>query len=339
MELHEEFREYETMWDALQESEMIPKASRPAPEEYFRQITSSREAIINFIKDKIVPYCNNNDFYSAYYLALGKATNKRHTEIAKDPSVNVKAFMNKITAEYGLAIRDVYSIIRTGEVSPKPSRPDNAVASNKIEDTEEDTMLQEPIRSTEYLGFRAGKDNAETYFNRLTNSRALVIQFILEKMAPYSKTIKKFDAGRFYEYAFAKETNLSAPNVSKNNIVNYRAFLNNIKKFGITNKTIATLIRNGVQVKTVESYFTEITSSKESALQFITDRMMPYLETHKVYNNRDAYIFALAKATNAAAMDIDKNPQLNYKAFLAMLATLGVTKTDFYNIIRRKFKD
>lgn len=339
MKLFEEFKEYEIMWDTLQESERIPKASRLTPEEYFRQITSSREAIINFIKDKIVPYCNNNDFYPAYYLALGKATNKRHTEIAKDPSVNVKAFMNKITAEYGLASHDVYSIIRTGEVTPKLSRPDNVVSSNKIEDTEEDTMLQEPIQSTEHVGFKAGKDNAETYFNRLTSSKALVIQFILEKMAPYSKTIKKFDASRFYEYAFAKATNLSAPNVSKNDTVNYRAFLNNIKKFGITNKTIATLIRNGTQVKTVESYFTEITSSKESALQFITDRMTPYLETHKVYNNKDAYIFALAKDTNVAAMDIDKNPQLNYRAFLDKLAALGITKTDFYNIVSHKLKD
>lgn len=115
MKLYEEFKLFENMWDkpTLQET----KAGMPTPEEYFKQITSSLEAISNFVIKEWAPYALAKarfDLSSSYSTALAKVTNGNHIEIGKNSQYNYKAFLRNISSAYGITKKDLINLMKTG---------------------------------------------------------------------------------------------------------------------------------------------------------------------------------------------------------------------------------
>jgi hypothetical protein len=298
VKLYEEFKEYELMWSTLQEDRSRVKANRPTPEKYFELITSSHDAVVNFIREKIAPYFytgRNTDFYPVYYLALGKETNERHTDIVKHTEANVTAFINKIKALYGLNVKDIYSIINLSDKTPRT------------------------------------KLSADELFSKITSTRESAVQFILDEVAPYKETSSKFDAGKFYDSAFGKATTLTYPEVYANNKINYRAFLNSVEKFNLTQKDVVSLIRTGEPTKAVDSYFNEITASRAAAFQFIDTKLLPAIASHGIAYIKNAYTLALARETNVATTNILKDTRVNYSAFINKLKDLSISRNELFN--------
>lgn len=93
------------------------KLEKPSLPEYFHEITSSYENVVNFIKDIVSKYkTHNNGMYMDvfYHTAIATATSSLGAkEVAKDVSYNYQAFLKAIE-KYGLNSKDLRSIYLTG---------------------------------------------------------------------------------------------------------------------------------------------------------------------------------------------------------------------------------
>jgi len=86
---------------------------KPSIMEYFYKITSSREAVIDFVKNELTKYKNTNGYNIAYNAALSKNTTST-ADITTNEKYNYKAFLEAIQ-EHGLNIKDIYAIYNTGQ--------------------------------------------------------------------------------------------------------------------------------------------------------------------------------------------------------------------------------
>ena len=151
--LYEEFSLYENMWEPLDEARTSDKATRLSPVEYFNKITSSLEAAVSFVKEKLAPYVNARqkfDISSCYAMVLAKETSGNHVNIGKDTALNYNAFVDKTSNAYGLLKKDIAHFIKTGELvitqklSNTSAKPSTVVqrSSSDIQ-AEIDQLLQE----------------------------------------------------------------------------------------------------------------------------------------------------------------------------------------------------
>lgn len=81
--------------------------------EYFHKITSSQEAIIDFIKNEMASY-NTEKYNIAYQMAVAKNTTSNQIDVNQNTLYNYRAFLNAIE-EYGFNGKDVSAIYRTGQ--------------------------------------------------------------------------------------------------------------------------------------------------------------------------------------------------------------------------------
>lgn len=81
--------------------------------EYFHKITSSREAVIDFIKNEMAHY-KDKSANGPYHKAVAKNTTTSQADVSLNNLYNYSAFLNAIE-EYGFNYKDVYAIYRTGQ--------------------------------------------------------------------------------------------------------------------------------------------------------------------------------------------------------------------------------
>lgn len=83
------------------------------------------------------------------------------------------------------------------------------------------------------------------YFEKITESREAVENFIKEQLAPAVKARQKFDVSSSYHSVIAKETGASNIEVGRNSQANYAAFKHKLlKSFKMPQKVIHELIRD-----------------------------------------------------------------------------------------------
>ena len=84
--------------------------------EYFHKITSSKEAVINFINNDLIKNIQSTGGYSsAYAKTISKNTTTAFADVSQNDFLyNYKAFLAAIS-EYGFNFKDIASICRTGQ--------------------------------------------------------------------------------------------------------------------------------------------------------------------------------------------------------------------------------
>jgi hypothetical protein len=129
--------------------------------EYFHKITSSREAVIDFIKTEMAGY--NEHVNKAYNLAIAKNTTSSQYEVAASKLYSYPAFLGVIS-EFNLNTKDVAAIYKTGQ--PLPTAQE--VFKEKTKSTE---VVQDFLRqlTAEYPNMPLFKAYA-TWFANNTNA-------------------------------------------------------------------------------------------------------------------------------------------------------------------------
>jgi hypothetical protein len=104
---------------------------KPSVMEYFHKITSSREAVIDFVKNELTGYSNASLRYSA---TVAKHTTSAQLDITANKLYNYKAFLNAIS-EYGLTSKDVAAICKTGQplINAKEAFNEKTKSSDNIQ--------------------------------------------------------------------------------------------------------------------------------------------------------------------------------------------------------------
>lgn len=104
---------------------------KPSIMEYFHKITSSREAVIDFVKNELTKYKRSMGYGAVYTNALTKNTTADRISVFSDEKYNYRAFLDTIL-EYGLNNKDIAAIYETG----KPLLNALAVFNEKISSAE-----------------------------------------------------------------------------------------------------------------------------------------------------------------------------------------------------------
>ncbi len=87
---------------------------KPSIMEYFHKITSSRDAVIDFIKNELTRYKANQDYCNAYNNAIAINTSAASVlDVHQRHEYNYRAFLGAIL-EFGLTAKDVRKIYQTG---------------------------------------------------------------------------------------------------------------------------------------------------------------------------------------------------------------------------------
>jgi hypothetical protein len=92
------------------------RLERPSIMEYFHKITSSREAVINFIQNEMARYNvkAQSPYMHTYSMAIAKNTTSGQLDVKQNNLYNYQAFLNAID-EFGFNNKDVASIYKTGQ--------------------------------------------------------------------------------------------------------------------------------------------------------------------------------------------------------------------------------
>jgi hypothetical protein len=104
----------------LNETSHLTKLAKPTPEEYFKNITQSKEEVIKFLKEKLGPQTKIKpngyfDISSSYARILARETSGNHVEIGKNLNYNYKAFTRE-SSKFGLFASNILNYIKTGEL-------------------------------------------------------------------------------------------------------------------------------------------------------------------------------------------------------------------------------
>jgi hypothetical protein len=325
MNLAEEFKLYENMWIDLQEGSKAAKAAKPTPEDYLKEITKSKEAIISFVVEKMKPYadrstkCEASQFYST---AVAKESNAAYPEIYTNKIANYQAFLQRI-ALFGLSNKHVYELLKTGSYS-SPEYDANFEYTQKSD-----------------------RPSPRDYFEKITCSKEAVLKFIRDKLTIRAKNSSNFNMYSEYYLIIARETNSNITEIIKDPTVNVIAFFNKAAEFGLSRADIHSIITTGdicpshpdrVSFKnykpTPEEYFAEITSSKEAVIQFILEKVLPYAKANERFSMSRFYALALTKETTKSYLELVSDAQVGYKAFLLHAQQVGVTKKDIHTLIK-----
>lgn len=88
------------------------------------------------------------------------------------------------------------------------------------------------------------RNDVANYFEKITESKETVEDFIKELLAPSVKARNRFDVSSSYHYIIAKETLTSHIIIGRDSTVNYNAFIKKLAtEFKLSKKDIHELIR------------------------------------------------------------------------------------------------
>jgi hypothetical protein len=134
MELFEEFKLYENLWDniiveagnnyTLPNRRYDKTINRPSLDQYFNEITGSREAASAFIKNNMAAYTKERGYTpsTSYYVAMSKSTSLANMNVLKlDTKHNYAAFVVALS-NLGITKKDI-RYLWCPESRPMPERP------------------------------------------------------------------------------------------------------------------------------------------------------------------------------------------------------------------------
>lgn len=248
--------------------------------EYFHKITSSREAVIDFIKNEMSRYKATAGCSTAYLNAMAKNSTSSALDIANNEKYNYRAFLTAVL-EYGFNNKDIFSIYRTGQPLPDAQE----VFKEK---TKNITAVQEFVQqiANEHPNTMLGLSYAEWFVN---NTNALKVQHYLTDLEPASVSWRSF-------VKYCKQT------------------------FNITSRDLTAFSKGQLAIAErlpVRELFKNLTSNRKSVLNYI--KIIAEDAVKHNYGSLalaySQYVGRFATDTNYAY--VSKDPKYNYAAWLA----------------------
>lgn len=228
MNLYEEFKLYEKLWD--EGSFPKAKSDKPDPEEFFKVITGSEYAVKKFIKELLAPAVKgraNRDIRSSYHSVIAANTNIDHLRVANNTLCNFNAFLNELQHKFGIDKEELKSRIKNGN-----------------EPTNQNPALKKPRRYGRDLSAppKAERPTPEEYFKEMTSSRDSIVDFIQVHLAPAVAGRVHHNVSGAYYNALAKNTCEVSANVVSNTACNFGAFKKKLEEHSISKEELGTLL-------------------------------------------------------------------------------------------------
>jgi predicted hydrocarbon binding protein len=289
-------------------------------DQYFSEITSSKEAAIKFIENlKQSVKEQGRSLAFAYNRAVAsKVAGVTARTIENDLEHNYNAFIKTISV-YGLNAKDARSICQNGTT----------------------------------------KTNALEAFTEITASQEAVKEFMRGLGQRYAELSCNGNSRMVYRLAYNKWflANTNATAAGSNNIKPEETNWNNFteicwKKFRITTRDLTAFYRNELDVApdehpqdrhwitaqkaakpTLEDYFNSIINDYDSAVFFIKEVLAPYANRRTKPDLASSYYNAMVSKTITTEPEVRKNPQCNYKAFKFAISRLGIDTKELKALI------
>jgi hypothetical protein len=331
MKLHEEFRLWENMWDSTEEQlgedtqeepskkKYAKTINRPSIEQYFKDITSTKQAVIDFITTEFKGYKTKIPSI-IYNMVLSKRTQAGDASIIQyDDAHNYRAFIKSI-AKHGLNAKDIRNLCSVG--APLPNATDIFTEKTSSAEAVQNFMLQLGKEYRDYITANPRQIYNFAYtkwFTTYTNATS----------TGWSKGLYNLNPETVSWDRFVKVCNEKFNYTVRNLTAFFRAGANN------TDITTSDL-RVFPKIVSPSDYFNIITSSAEEATKFITEVWAPYVLAKSRFELASPYCVAMAKVTSGNHVEIGKNSQYNYKAFTDKVAAeFGITKQDITTLIKQ----
>lgn len=228
MNLYEEFKLYEKLWD----EGAFPKAKsdKPYPEEFFRVITGSEYAVKKFIKELLAPAVKgraNRDIRTSYHNVIAANTNIDNIRVANNELCNFSAFSSELLRKFNIDKEELRLLIQNGN-----------------EPVNQNPALKKPRRYGHDLSAppKAERPTPEEYFEEMTSSKDSIIDFIQRHLAPAVAGRVHYNVSGAYYNALAKNTCEVSANVVQNTACNFGAFKRKLDEHSISKEELSTLL-------------------------------------------------------------------------------------------------
>lgn len=233
MNLYEEFKLYERMWD--EGSFPRAKANKPDPEEFFKVITGSEYAVKKFIKELLAPAVKgraNRDIRSSYHSVLAANTNIDNMRAANNKLCNFNAFVGELQRKFNIDKEELRALIQKGD-----------------EPANQNPALKKPRRYGHDLAAppKTERPTPEEYFKEMTSSKESIIDFIQEHLAPAVAGRVSHSVSGAYYGALAKNTCEVSANIVRDTACNYVAFKKKLEEYSISKEELSNLLN--VEIK------------------------------------------------------------------------------------------
>jgi hypothetical protein len=277
---------------------------KPSVVEYFHNITSSKEAVINFINNEMMRYSSylrsssSNSFHQMYVYAMAKNTASDQLDIRISELYNYNAFLNAIN-EYGFNLKDVAAICRTG-------RP----------------LL-----------------NATEVFEKITSSSEEAQKFLQQLTQEFpDRNLWNAYSQWFVANTNAKNTN----NILEPENIRYNKFISHCKqKYNYTDRDLTTLSKSQpltVERDNIKNLFKAKTASKKAVLEFVKVLATEASKRTEQKLNREYILYMGKNASDTNAPALIKDQQYNYKAWLNKITdpkgTVKLTREEVLNYFK-----
>lgn len=274
MNLYEEFKLYEKMWD--EGSFPKAKADKPNPEEFFKVITSSEYTVKKFIKELLAPAVKgraNKDMRSSYHNVIAANTNIDNIRVANNELCNFNAFSSELIRKFNIDKEGLRTLIQNGD-----------------EPVNQNPALKKPRRYGRDMSAppKAERPTPEEYFKEMTSSKDSIVDFIQRHLAPAVAGRVHYNVSGAYYNALAKNTCEVSANVVQNTVCNFGAFKRKLEEYSISKEELGALLN------VESSYYTPKT--KQVANKTKKEKILEVLRTilnSQELNNMNADDFAL----------------------------------------------
>lgn len=255
---------------------------KPSIMEYFHKITSSKEAIINFINNEMMRYSSyllsssSNRFYQMYVYAMAKNTTSDQLDIRISELYNYNAFLKTIN-EYGFNLKDVAAICRTGQ----------------------------PLL------------NATEVFEKITSSSEEVQKFLQQ----ISQEFPGQTLWNAYCHWFVANTNAkNANNILEPENIRYNKFIDLCKqKYNYTDRDLTILSKGQpltIERDSIKNLFKAKTASKKAVLEFVKVLAVEASKRSEPKLSHEYILYMGKNASDIGAPALRKDQQYNYQAWL-----------------------
>lgn len=255
---------------------------KPSIMEYFHKITSSKEAIINFINNEMMRYSSyllsssSNSFHQMYVYAVAKNTTSDQLDIRISELYNYNAFLKAIN-EYGFNLKDVAAICRTGQPLP----------------------------------------NATEVFEKITSSPEEVQKFLQQ----ISQEFPGQNLWNAYCHWFVANTNAkNANNILEPENIRYNKFIGLCKqKYNYTDRDLTILSKGQpltAERDNIKNLFKAKTASKKAVLEFVKVLAVEASKRSEPKLSHEYILYMGKNASDIGAPALRKDQQYNYQAWL-----------------------
>lgn len=273
MNLYEEFKLYEKLWD--EGSFPKAKSDKPDSEEFFKVITGSEYAVKKFIKELLAPAVKgraNRDIRTSYHNVIAANTNIDNIRVANNELCNFNAFAVELQRKFNIGKEELKLLIQNGN---EPANQNPALKKSRRYGHD----LSAPPK--------AGRPTPEEYFKEMTSSKDSIVDFIQEHLAPAVAGRVHHNVSGAYYNALAKNTCEVSANVVSNTACNFGAFKKKLEEYSISKEELGALLN--VEIKYYSPSPKPVPKTKKEK---ILDALRTVLDS-KELNNMNVDDFAL----------------------------------------------